>query len=301
MDPGESQADGKVLFPEPTVSKVHAELLWDEAKNRYLLIHRSQTNPTLVNGTRVNKARHLNPGDRLAMGRLTLEIRIGIGQHTQADIAEVDVAALTRAASATAPEIVTWVANTPVSSPAPAPPVAPMPSRIPPPARKPWPTPAFEQPYDPVPVDPAALAAPPEWQRAEPVEAEEERVAMDVSPRRIALEPVEPESTSLLVELQLAEEVSAVEESSPAEEVSAVEESSLAEPIETPGEARVEGPTVEAVVEPVEEPVHKPGQESAPEPVTVKQKPYVRPSRKIGRNEPCPCGSGKKFKKCCLS
>ena len=22
--------------------------------------------------------------------------------------------------------------------------------------------------------------------------------------------------------------------------------------------------------------------------------------RKIGRNEPCPCGSGKKYKKCCL-
>lgn len=23
--------------------------------------------------------------------------------------------------------------------------------------------------------------------------------------------------------------------------------------------------------------------------------------QKIGRNEPCPCGSGKKYKKCCLS
>jgi len=22
-------------------------------------------------------------------------------------------------------------------------------------------------------------------------------------------------------------------------------------------------------------------------------------SKKVGRNEPCPCGSGKKFKKCC--
>lgn len=26
----------------------------------------------------------------------------------------------------------------------------------------------------------------------------------------------------------------------------------------------------------------------------------VRKNRKIGRNEPCPCGSGKKFKKCCI-
>ncbi|WP_339133381.1 MAG: SEC-C metal-binding domain-containing protein [Candidatus Electrothrix sp. GW3-4] len=23
--------------------------------------------------------------------------------------------------------------------------------------------------------------------------------------------------------------------------------------------------------------------------------------KKIGRNEPCPCGSGKKYKKCCLN
>jgi preprotein translocase subunit SecA len=32
----------------------------------------------------------------------------------------------------------------------------------------------------------------------------------------------------------------------------------------------------------------------APEPVA----PYVRSERKVGRNEPCPCGSGKKFKHC---
>ncbi|RAZ95039.1 hypothetical protein DK853_32050, partial [Klebsiella oxytoca] len=26
---------------------------------------------------------------------------------------------------------------------------------------------------------------------------------------------------------------------------------------------------------------------------------YTRSQRKIGRNEPCPCGSGKKYKNCC--
>lgn len=26
---------------------------------------------------------------------------------------------------------------------------------------------------------------------------------------------------------------------------------------------------------------------------------YRRPAPKVGRNEPCPCGSGKKYKKCC--
>ncbi|HCS75709.1 MAG TPA: hypothetical protein DIW17_17780 [Clostridiales bacterium] len=30
-----------------------------------------------------------------------------------------------------------------------------------------------------------------------------------------------------------------------------------------------------------------------------KQMPYVRETPKIGRNDPCPCGSGKKYKKCC--
>lgn len=28
--------------------------------------------------------------------------------------------------------------------------------------------------------------------------------------------------------------------------------------------------------------------------------PFVRSSEKISRNDPCPCGSGKKYKKCCL-
>jgi Cd2+/Zn2+-exporting ATPase len=29
--------------------------------------------------------------------------------------------------------------------------------------------------------------------------------------------------------------------------------------------------------------------------------PYVRATPKVGRNDPCPCGSGKKHKKCCLA
>lgn len=33
-------------------------------------------------------------------------------------------------------------------------------------------------------------------------------------------------------------------------------------------------------------------------PVETKRKQY---KKKIGRNDPCPCGSGKKYKKCCLN
>jgi len=32
---------------------------------------------------------------------------------------------------------------------------------------------------------------------------------------------------------------------------------------------------------------------------SVKPVPFVSPTTKIGRNDPCPCGSGRKYKKCC--
>ena len=32
----------------------------------------------------------------------------------------------------------------------------------------------------------------------------------------------------------------------------------------------------------------------------LQPQPYINQFRNVGRNDPCPCGSGKKFKKCCL-
>ena len=40
--------------------------------------------------------------------------------------------------------------------------------------------------------------------------------------------------------------------------------------------------------------------QTADEDILVSE-PYINPYRDIGRNDPCPCGSGKKFKKCCTS
>lgn len=40
--------------------------------------------------------------------------------------------------------------------------------------------------------------------------------------------------------------------------------------------------------------------ESYLEAASGKKKPITRPGSKIGRNDPCPCGSGKKYKACCL-
>ena len=70
---------------------------------------------------------------------------------------------------------------------------------------------------------------------------------------------------------------------------------------------------VEAVTEPQvdtsemnfehEDPANALAGDASPEPdLTEDGKPssgtYVRDGRKIGRNEPCPCGSGKKYKQC---
>jgi preprotein translocase subunit SecA len=41
-----------------------------------------------------------------------------------------------------------------------------------------------------------------------------------------------------------------------------------------------------------------PGSRSAPLPPLDTHGTFVRGERKVGRNEPCPCGSGKKFKNC---
>ena len=38
--------------------------------------------------------------------------------------------------------------------------------------------------------------------------------------------------------------------------------------------------------------------ESAPSNKAEQHTPYVREGKKVGRNEPCPCGSGKKYKQC---
>ena len=40
------------------------------------------------------------------------------------------------------------------------------------------------------------------------------------------------------------------------------------------------------------------GQKPTMNPENEPHSPFVRDGRKIGRNEPCPCGSGKKFKQC---
>jgi hypothetical protein len=35
-------------------------------------------------------------------------------------------------------------------------------------------------------------------------------------------------------------------------------------------------------------------------PLFAFNEPIINPMRGVGRNDPCPCGSGKKYKRCCL-
>ena len=39
---------------------------------------------------------------------------------------------------------------------------------------------------------------------------------------------------------------------------------------------------------------------TSPSPPMQRASPIHRTSQRVGRNEPCPCGSGRKFKKCCM-
>ena len=52
------------------------------------------------------------------------------------------------------------------------------------------------------------------------------------------------------------------------------------------------------VVKPTEEGFMRFGQQKERKQVKQTQQP-VRAEQKVGRNELCPCGSGKKYKKCC--
>lgn len=70
---GSRPAGAWVLVAEPSVSSHHAVLRWDDARGCYRLVHRSQTNPTLLNGRPVEDA-WVGDGDTLQMGHLVVRL-----------------------------------------------------------------------------------------------------------------------------------------------------------------------------------------------------------------------------------
>lgn len=73
LNPQEPSSSGWVLFQEPTVSRIHAVLRWDEENGHYVLHHRSRTNPSLVNREAVEQSA-VRPGDRVQLGLLVFEL-----------------------------------------------------------------------------------------------------------------------------------------------------------------------------------------------------------------------------------
>ncbi|MBS2033382.1 SEC-C domain-containing protein [bacterium] len=304
LDPLETAGPGSMLFPEPTVSRIHATLDWDEAANRYLLTHRSATNPTILNKSRVTKPRHVSPGDKIQMGNLVVEVRVGIGQHAEVELETVDFTALTKRAAdqvyrpeslmPEAPAVPSAGPQSPQEAP------GPIPAPIPPPARRQLPQPVFNEPYAPQEYVPSPLPA---ASRAEPPapsrqffefpDAEEQVAPLEQVPRRvIQLSSLprqdKPEAEEVpvvdarLLDLKLEDTGVLIQPAPPSQ----LEIPSPAEPEPVP-EAEAEPIPAEGRAEP------------QPPPEKVKQKPIRREKPKIGRNQPCPCGSGKKYKKCC--
>lgn len=65
-----------LTFPEPTVSRLHAVLTWENGAKAYLLHHRSQTNPTILNNAIISGPTLLKAGDRITLGRLVLLVEV---------------------------------------------------------------------------------------------------------------------------------------------------------------------------------------------------------------------------------
>ena len=102
-----------------------------------------------------------------------------------------------------------------------------------------------------------------------------------------------PDSLPLVLPLHFSEEQIA-----PVAEVADVEpvtDTAAAEPEPAAQVAESVPVTEEAQV--AETPVAEP--EPVPEAVAGKAVPAKRAQKKVSRNDPCPCGSGKKHKKCC--
>lgn len=76
LDANETPGIGTLAVPDPTVSRVHAVMEWDPKRNRYLLVHRSRTNHTVLNGKVMEEPTYVHVGDRIKMGSLVAELRL---------------------------------------------------------------------------------------------------------------------------------------------------------------------------------------------------------------------------------
>lgn len=72
-NPGD-RAPGWVLLSDSQISRIHCDLVWSDDSKAYSLLHRSETNPTLVNGKAVTEIK-IAIGDSIKVGNTTLDIQ----------------------------------------------------------------------------------------------------------------------------------------------------------------------------------------------------------------------------------
>lgn len=68
------RAPGWVLLNDPQISRIHADLVWNEEEKTYRLVHRSETNPTEVNGVEMKEA-YVKIGDTIRVGGTLLDLQ----------------------------------------------------------------------------------------------------------------------------------------------------------------------------------------------------------------------------------
>lgn len=72
--PNQRPQEGRLFLHDDAVSRLHAEIIWNEPHQRFEIFHRSGTNLTYVNGEPVTE-RQLEVGDEVKMGGVTLEFQ----------------------------------------------------------------------------------------------------------------------------------------------------------------------------------------------------------------------------------
>jgi preprotein translocase subunit SecA len=104
------------------------------------------------------------------------------------------------------------------------------------------------------------------------------------------LERVKHDTISILSKIQIRrpEDVQAVEPPPPDPSTLRFQHAAAPSLVSPPAEPRASAPT------PLPGPMPGRLPPAAAEPVA----PFVREQPKVGRNDPCPCGSGKKYKQC---
>ncbi len=72
-NPGD-RAPGWVLLNDVRISRIHADMVWSDQLQAYRLVHRSETNPTEINGQPVTDA-ILQVGDVIRVGESALDVQ----------------------------------------------------------------------------------------------------------------------------------------------------------------------------------------------------------------------------------